>query len=64
MGIHLFDPGARFDDNLQEVPELASLGVDHYEAEYDSQLELLTNWTVVIDDDVALRQTLTNIVPA
>ena len=48
-------------DNMRLLPELVSLGVDHFDATYDADLHLLTSWTAVINGEPAARRALSRL---
>lgn len=43
------------DEAMFAVPGLITIGSDHYEAEFDRDLGILTSWAAYIDDGVATR---------
>ena len=56
-------PGDRLEKDLTLLPELVTLAADRYEAQYDPSLDVLTTWTSFIEDRIARRIMLTELVP-
>ena len=50
--------GHLLEQDMSVLPELVSLGTDHYEVTYDPKLDVLTSWTAFLDGEVAARQQL------
>lgn len=55
--------GQLLDDNTSALPELVSLGTDHYEVTYDAELDVLTSWTAFIDGQPITSQRLLGLSP-
>lgn len=51
-------PGDVLERDISVLPELVSLGTDHYEISYDETLNVLTAWAAVIDGVVVQRLSL------
>lgn len=54
--------GSLLDNDVSILPEFVSLASDRYEATYDSELDILTSWSAFIDDELACRQKLSEVV--
>jgi hypothetical protein len=54
-------PGELLERDVSVLPDLISLGTDHYEVSYDPDLDTITAWTALIDGTPAQRVTLSNI---
>ncbi|HEU4973718.1 MAG TPA: hypothetical protein VFT50_01410 [Baekduia sp.] len=51
-------PGDLLELDVSVLPELVTLGADHYEVNYDRDLDILTTWTAIIDGAPAQRVSL------